>query len=125
MKSTAAFILLIALLAQISNRYFVLLDYEMNKDFIAKTLCMERDKPMSCCKGKCYLKKQLDKSAKEENVPNTNTRADKNEVLLFTEPPKMPAYLSIEQTCTKYFPDKQLFLLLNIYGDTFHPPRIA
>jgi len=38
------------------------IEYALNKDYIAKNLCVNRDKPKSCCQGKCHLKKQLAKS---------------------------------------------------------------
>jgi hypothetical protein len=48
-------------------------DYLINKDYIAKNLCVNKDKPKSCCKGKCYLVKQLKKtsqhSSEQKNEP--------------------------------------------------------
>jgi len=48
-------------------------DYLINKDYIAKNLCVNKDKPKSCCKGKCYMVKQLKKtnqnSANQKNEP--------------------------------------------------------
>ena len=47
------------------------IDYLINRDYIAQNLCVNRDVPDSCCKGKCYLKKQLSKeSEKKEAEPN-------------------------------------------------------
>jgi hypothetical protein len=37
----------------------VCLDYELRKDYIAKTLCVNRDKPITMCYGKCYLANKL------------------------------------------------------------------
>jgi hypothetical protein len=45
------------------------IDYLLHKDYIAKNLCVNRNKPHSCCKGKCYLVKQLKKT-------NTNTEGE-------------------------------------------------
>ena len=39
----------------------VYLNYQANKEYIAKTLCEKKTEPESCCEGKCHLKKQLDK----------------------------------------------------------------
>lgn len=39
------------------------IEYAVFKDYIAKNLCINRDKPKSCCQGKCHLKKQIEKSA--------------------------------------------------------------
>lgn len=46
--------------------------FELNKDYIAKNLCENIDKPkMSCC-GKCYLGKQLNKT-EEDGKPSGST----------------------------------------------------
>ncbi len=48
------------------------IEYAVNKDFIAKNLCVNRDKPKSCCQGKCYLQKQV------KNSSETNDDKEKN-----------------------------------------------
>jgi hypothetical protein len=45
-----------AVAAQTFSKWIVVLSYEINKDYIAKTLCVNKG---SCCKGKCYLHKEL------------------------------------------------------------------
>jgi hypothetical protein len=39
------------------------LEYTINKDFIAKVLCINKDKPELKCNGKCHLTKQLKKAS--------------------------------------------------------------
>jgi hypothetical protein len=40
----------------------VLLDFEIRKDYIAKVLCIERNKTRNTCIGSCYLSQQLEKT---------------------------------------------------------------
>ncbi len=47
-------------------------DYLLNRDYIAKNLCVNKDKPKSCCKGKCHLVKQLNKT----NNPNRDEKKE-------------------------------------------------
>lgn len=42
---------------------FPIMEYAMNKEYIAKNLCVNRNKPKSHCNGKCHLMKQLKKQA--------------------------------------------------------------
>lgn len=49
------------------NKAIVLLDYNMNKNYIAAELCEKRNIPKSCCQGKCFLKKQLQKEESPKN----------------------------------------------------------
>ena len=63
------------------------IDYLINKDYIAKTLCINKDKPKSCCKGKCHMVKQLQKTSKNTDTDPKNTSSrvqlkDLNEFLI-------------------------------------------
>lgn len=50
---------------------FVLAGFEMNQDYIAKELCINRNKPQLHCNGRCYLMRKLkqaqDKEQKQEH----------------------------------------------------------
>jgi hypothetical protein len=61
---------------QTFSRLWVLLDFEFNKNYIAATLCVNREKPGSCCKGKCYLKKQLRNDQDQQQPVNTGQKDD-------------------------------------------------
>lgn len=39
------------------------LEYIINKDYIAKHLCIQKDNPENSCNGKCYLHEQLKKQS--------------------------------------------------------------
>ncbi|MEM6522273.1 MAG: hypothetical protein AAGF85_10605 [Bacteroidota bacterium] len=53
-----------------------LIDFELNKGYIQDFLCINRDKPVTVCGGKCYLTKQLKKAidfeSKSATVPSIN-----------------------------------------------------
>lgn len=49
--------------------------YEVNKDYVTEVLCINKDKPQLQCKGKCYLKKQLNKIDNTTNTDNTKAPA--------------------------------------------------
>jgi len=73
---------LLVLLMYIIIPVLPVIDYLLNKDYIAKNLCVNKDKPKSCCKGKCHMVKQLQKTNKNtENDPkNTNSRVQLKEL---------------------------------------------
>lgn len=48
---------------------FAISYFKLNQDYIATTLCEEKDIPQSCCRGKC----QLNKMVQIESTPNSNT----------------------------------------------------
>ncbi len=65
--------LLIVLTAYLIIPVLPVIDYLIHKDYIAKNLCVNRNKPHSCCKGKCYLVKQLKKTSTNTEGESKNT----------------------------------------------------
>lgn len=65
-KQLIAMILAICLLAPMVMRDVILVNFFMNRDRIAKELCVEKDDAKSCCKGSCQLNKALHKVAEDE-----------------------------------------------------------
>ena len=83
-QKIAAFVLLIAVAGSSFNKVIVMLDYHFNQKYIEATLCENRNKPSCCCKGKCFLKKQLqkDEDGGKNNLPPAK---DKSDILFFCE----------------------------------------
>jgi hypothetical protein len=73
--------------------------YSVNIELISSTLCVKKNEVNNCCKGKCYLTKQVKKESKEESQQ------------------KVPTVKTIQEECVMnelvaYFPQlgsKQLF----------------
>ncbi len=53
------------------------LDFIWNKKYIETQLCEKRSKPNSC-RGKCYLKKQLQKASDSDSSPKESSKSKKN-----------------------------------------------
>ncbi|MBA9078026.1 hypothetical protein [Rufibacter quisquiliarum] len=83
MKRTVTILLLVVMLTQAFSRLFILLEYQANKDFITKFLCLNREKPQLQCNGKCYLMKKLRKAEQTENTSNQKRQKQKQEITLF------------------------------------------
>ncbi len=78
------FTILLSFLLQLSGKFVVLLDYAINKDFIASVLCVNKDVVDSTCEGKCHLKKQLDKKDQEQQQ-STNPFNEIKDFELYSE----------------------------------------
>lgn len=61
------FLYLVAMLKPV----FPVFEYVVNQDYIAEYLCVNKDKPMLDCNGKCYLAKMLqeEQNEKKQNLP--------------------------------------------------------
>jgi len=67
------------------------LDYAVNYEYISKVLCVNKDKPMMHCNGKCHLMKELakaadpDASGEKPISPIKKSTVQEQEVLFFQE----------------------------------------
>ena len=67
-----AFVVVAVIMSQTIAKFVIVIDYQVNKEFITKTLCENKAKPTMHCNGKCHLKKQLEKQEKKEKPVNTS-----------------------------------------------------
>jgi hypothetical protein len=83
-----AIILLFIMVLSISKPIIPYIQYAIFKDYIAKTLCINKDKPKSCCQGKCFLEKELKKSTETNDTEGKSSNKkisnkEVNEFLVF------------------------------------------
>jgi hypothetical protein len=69
-------ILLVLVLSQSFSHWFVVLAFNINRDYIAKNLCENRYRPKMHCNGNCVLMRKLKEKEKEEQ----NQPAAKSEI---------------------------------------------
>lgn len=58
------------------------LQYNLNKEYVAQNLCINKGLPASTCEGKCYLKDQLEKSVNQENDSENGQNCFQFEIFL-------------------------------------------
>ncbi|NML21969.1 hypothetical protein HHL16_13855 [Pseudoflavitalea sp. G-6-1-2] len=73
-RNTAVAYLMILVLFKMLAVPFIVLDYEVNKDYIANYLCVNKGNTVAYCYGKCHLTKELAKAA-EAPVSNEKNNA--------------------------------------------------
>lgn len=72
MKFIVSPILILLLLTQTFSNWFVVMAFNLNRDYIAKTFCENRYRPQLNCKGNCVLmKKMREKEKQEQNAPES------------------------------------------------------
>lgn len=57
--------------------------YQLNKEYIAKVLCINRDKPQMRCQGRCYLAKKIKAQEEQERKAAANSMKAAQELVLF------------------------------------------
>ena len=65
LKHFGSIFLLFALMMQSLLQLGMLTYYSINVDSITEEYCVNKDKPELCCKGKCYITKQLNQTSQD------------------------------------------------------------
>jgi hypothetical protein len=121
----SGFLLIIILSAYLIIPVMPVINYLINKDYIAKNLCVNKDKPKSCCKGKCHLVKQLQKTNQNtekdpKNTGNKHQIKELNEFILNTPCHNYLANISIKHLIFIILKREQL-----VCSAKFVPPKSA
>jgi len=124
-KKVLALLLSISILAQCLVQLGVIGYYELNKQYIAKNLCENRDRPQLKCCGKCYLRKQLHKVEEGNASKNAPPKIEKTEVLVYILPPflQLPEHTGFPATAVLN-PSGQHLHGAQLIFTVFHPPSL-
>ncbi|AKD58765.1 hypothetical protein SD10_24435 [Spirosoma radiotolerans] len=86
MRTIVIYWLLLTTLLPTFSQWGIIAHYQLNKAYIARVLCQNRDKPQLHCDGQCYLAKQL-KARQDKQDKETTERVQSTPVLhLFCQP---------------------------------------
>ncbi len=116
-----AIFLILAILTESVSRSIIVIDFELNRDYFAKELCVKKDIPDNCCKGSCALKKELKREDEREKSPSSGISA-KSEIVYFLQ----------DQYCFHFYRNSTTVsasvdiqpLEEGISGAIFHPPLV-
>ncbi|GAB2976027.1 hypothetical protein GCM10027049_08440 [Mucilaginibacter puniceus] len=121
-KRITSIVLLIALITANYSYFFVYAGFELNKKYIAATLCENRDKPQLHCNGKCYFMKKINQANEKEK--SAERQAQKNlfqEVFYATVTTNVFYNQFIQLVITPYqYSDQSVFP-----GSIYQPPRVG
>jgi len=121
MKNLITILLLTLMLTQAFSRFIYVLDYQVNKDFIAEFLCVNKSKPQLQCNGHCYLKKNLKKA--DETEKKSAGQNQKLDVTLFCQ-----AFFRIAPVTfsglVHYQASQPSLYRFSTCRNLFHPPQV-
>lgn len=118
------FIAILLLLSSVTmnlSGLFVFAGFEMNREYIVKELCINKDKPQLHCNGKCYLMKKLKQAEEKEQ------KLEHQLLKVYLQQP--PCTLQVE-----FFATADQILLhiplstgkpLSVVNAVFQPPRLV
>jgi len=92
-------------------------EYVFNYNYIAKELCVNKDKPVMHCNGKCHLMKELAKKAAEETPSSEKkTGGMQFEILAVLETP-----FTFTFTPTVHYNGSPAIVYNNLYSHNYNP----
>jgi hypothetical protein len=117
-------IVIFVFLQVIGRDIIIYASFKINQDFIAKVLCINKEKPELGCNGKCQLSKDLKKNNSEDKENKTNIPSTKNEqkINLYSKTCSRNGQF-FNQARQQYYNIEILHSYLMI-SEIFHPPRI-
>lgn len=120
-KQCIAWLLLVSVVLQPFSQAVICVDFYANRDYIAKTLCENRDKPMLHCRGRCQLRKRLHGEA-EKDKDSPVRKVDRFIALLFQEDTLPPGIAPPEKIVSNRAPSFSDRAVIDQPSFCFHPP---
>lgn len=112
------------LLMQVFSKTIILVQYTVNKEYITNVFCVNKNKPMMHCNGKCHLKKEFNKTDKKEQSP-INPFNVKTKFKLFYENNMDLAFLNpVILKTNSLISDYSSNLSDQHSASIFHPPQV-
>jgi hypothetical protein len=62
------------MVVQTFSKWCLIAEFRIERDYIAKNLCVNRLNPCCCCKGKCYLNKKLAEDESRQQTPGKDAQ---------------------------------------------------
>lgn len=113
MRSFIAYILLFSIMLPTLSPWGTIAYFKINRDYIAKVLCENRQRPELKCNGKCYLAKKL-KEQEDKNDKETSERVHNTPVIqLFAA--SVTSYIFCAPATIRS-PRQNFFYLLHFYS---------
>jgi hypothetical protein len=102
----------------------ILAEFSINRDFIAKELCIQKEIPDNCCRGKCQLNDNLEKAGEKQNkgLPTVTVKFEINHFIPERESPAIKKDISLK--AGKSFSKITTSTLPGVKPGVFHPPKL-
>ena len=125
MKFIVVPILILLIATQAFSKWIVLMEYNMNRNYFAQVLCLNKAKPQLKCGGKCaMMKKMVDEEKQNSSSDQTGLAKLKFAEVLFPFEPSEPSFQKGLIKNNSYGSTDKAWTLFNPLCAVFHPPLI-
>lgn len=123
MKRILSILLALVILLQPFSKVWIVCSFKANQDYIAKVMCINRDKPELHCNGKCVLMQRIQAEERKQEKDRSQKGLEQKEMLYCSMhadgPLERPAVWGRQPKKTFYYP--RPFTTSFVRG-IFHPP---
>lgn len=125
MRKLISTILICSVLLPTIGQVCIIVDFRLNQDFITELFCINKDKPVMACNGKCHLADQLKKTDTQEEDTAPASARKSSEYNYYTS-----RFNEIRIAVQKQLKDKLFDAYTSIYSylfspGIFHPPQFV
>jgi hypothetical protein len=78
------------------------LDYFVNYEYISEVLCINKEKPLSTCNGKCYLSQQLKEVQETEKQDKKIPTVEQERTPMIVYKTELPEFLKTDSEAKQY-----------------------
>ena len=103
-----------------------MIEYKMNRNFIAKNLCINKVNPKLHCNGKCQMMKRLAEEEKQNSPNNTNSNSkEKAHEQIFCHDINKLTIIPLHSVTISYNQDPPFLTQDTPVSSVFHPPATS
>jgi hypothetical protein len=121
MKHIFILLVLAGILFQNFSKVIILTQFGLNRSFIAANLCVKKNEPGNCCKGKCQLKKQLTEDEKSGQNRSGNFKGAQEFQLFCQQTPQLSLISFYKKVPVNF--RYQLQEPSSLSTSIYHPPK--
>ncbi len=126
LKRLTIWLLMFAVLAVNFSTAFVYVGFKVNQPYIAKTLCINRNRPWLHCNGKCYFMRKIKQAEENEKKQAEKDSSIRMEVSFFQEPYSITFIEPVILEANKSTFPRYIYQYSSSYTETiFRPPKQA
>src|SRR5580692_4049046 len=96
-RRVTGYLLIAALLSANFSTLFIFAGFELNRDYIATHLCINRDKPLLHCNGKCYFMRKIKQEQEKEKSQERQSQKNFFQDALWGRYPETKFYTRVLQ----------------------------
>ncbi|AJR04341.1 hypothetical protein [Siansivirga zeaxanthinifaciens] len=99
------------------------LEYYVNYEYISKVLCINKEKPMSTCNGKCHLSQQLNEAQQTEKQDKKIPVVEQERIPMIIYNSELPKFLITVSDAKQYFAFYQFSIKYLSISPPTPPPK--